>query len=98
MTRMHDVSSPTPVEGEEASPASDWLERAEARLIEAAIPLAPSLGWNARLVDAAAREAELWPGEAKLVAPNGARDLAALLSRRHDRRRCRRWAGSMLRP
>jgi ubiquinone biosynthesis protein COQ9 len=63
---------------------SDWTEAAEKRLLEAAIPLAPALGWTSRLVARAAKGAGLSPGEASLVAPNGARDLAALFARRHD--------------
>jgi ubiquinone biosynthesis protein COQ9 len=63
---------------------SDWTEDAEARLLAAAIPLAPELGWTSRLVARAAVAAGLSPGEAMLVAPNGARDLAALFARRHD--------------
>ena len=62
----------------------DWADLAEQRLLEAAIPLAASVGWNARLLAGAAREASLSEGEAGLVLPNGARDLAALMSRRHD--------------
>jgi len=64
---------------------TDWTEDAEARLLTAAIPLAPEVGWTSRLVDRAARGAGLSQGEAMLVVPNGARDLAALLSQRHDR-------------
>jgi ubiquinone biosynthesis protein COQ9 len=63
---------------------SDWTEDAEARLLAAAIPLAPELGWTRRLVARAGAAAGLSPGEAMLVAPNGARDLAALFARRHD--------------
>jgi ubiquinone biosynthesis protein COQ9 len=62
----------------------DWTAAAEQRLLDAALPLAPSLGWNASLLARAAAAAGLSPGEAMLVAPNGARDLVALLSRRHD--------------
>jgi ubiquinone biosynthesis protein COQ9 len=62
----------------------DWADLAERRLLEAAIPLAKATGWNARLLAGAAREADLSEGEAALVLPNGARDLAALMSRRHD--------------
>ena len=62
----------------------DWTELAEKRLLEAAIPLAPTLGWNASLLAKAAEAAGLSPGECDLVTPNGARDLAALYSRRHD--------------
>ena len=64
----------------------DWAEAAEQRLLDAALPLAPSLGWNASLLTRAAAAAGLSPGEAMLVTPNGARDLVALLSRRHDAR------------
>jgi ubiquinone biosynthesis protein COQ9 len=63
---------------------TDWTEEAEARLLAAAIPLAPELGWTSRLVARAAMVAGLKPGEAMLVLPNGARDLAALYARRHD--------------
>jgi ubiquinone biosynthesis protein COQ9 len=62
----------------------DWAEQTEQRLLEAAIPLAKTTGWNAALVGAAARAIGLPSAEAALVLPNGARDLAALLSRRHD--------------
>src|SRR5690606_30596214 len=61
----------------------DWADQAEQRLLGAALPHA-GLGWNARLVAAAARDAGLSGADAELVLPNGARDLAALLSRRHD--------------
>ncbi len=63
---------------------TDWTEEAEARLLAAAIPLAPELGWTSTLVARAGAAAGLKPGEAMLVAPNGARDLAALFARRHD--------------
>ena len=63
----------------------DWLAEAEERALEAALRLAPELGWNDRLADAALREAGLNMRERRLVLPGGARDLAALLSRRHDR-------------
>jgi ubiquinone biosynthesis protein COQ9 len=64
----------------------DWAEAAEARMLDAAVRLSPELGWSARMADRAAAEAGLSPGEALLVIPYGARDLAALLSRRHDAR------------
>jgi ubiquinone biosynthesis protein COQ9 len=62
----------------------DWAEDTEQRLLDAAIPLAKTKGWNPSLIDAAAGAIGLPSGEAALVLPNGARDLAALLSRRHD--------------
>ena len=63
----------------------DWAAETEERLLDAALPLAPELGWNASLVSRAGREIGLSLGETQLLVPNGARDLAALLSRRHDR-------------
>jgi len=62
----------------------DWADEAEQRLLAAALRRAPDLGWSERLVAAAAQEAGLSPGEAELLLPGGPRDLAALLSRRHD--------------
>ena len=62
----------------------DWADEAEDRLLTAALRHAPALGWNHRLIAAAARDAGLSLAEAELLAPEGARDLAALLSRRHD--------------
>jgi ubiquinone biosynthesis protein COQ9 len=64
---------------------ADWAETAEARVLLAALPLAGDLGWNSRLVDRAAKAAGLSRGDAELLFPNGARDLAALASRRHLR-------------
>src|SRR5436190_9909345 len=62
----------------------DWAAETEAKLLNAALPLAPELGWNRPLVVRAGREIGLSLGETELLLPNGARDLAALLSRRHD--------------
>ncbi len=62
----------------------DWAAAAEARVLDAAVRLAPQLGWGARLFEAARREAGLEPAVATLLLPGGARDLAALLWRRHD--------------
>jgi ubiquinone biosynthesis protein COQ9 len=62
----------------------DWCDAAEQRLLAGAIPHAASLGWSPALVAKAAAEAGLSMGEALLVLPYGARDLAALFSRRHD--------------
>ncbi|WP_369058557.1 COQ9 family protein [Caulobacter sp. 73W] len=64
--------------------ATDWASQAEQRLLDAALALAPRLGWSGPLVPAAAREIGLSAAEAGLLLPHGARDLAALLSRRHD--------------
>jgi len=61
-----------------------WAEAAEARVLDAAVALAPRLGWGSRLVARAAEEAGLSAADAMLLLPAGPRDLAALLSRRHD--------------
>ncbi|MHB8530258.1 MAG: COQ9 family protein [Caulobacteraceae bacterium] len=63
----------------------DWADEAEDRLLTAALLRAPRLGWNGRLVAAAARETGLTLAEAELLLPHGARDLAALAWARHDR-------------
>ncbi|HEY5008620.1 MAG TPA: COQ9 family protein [Caulobacteraceae bacterium] len=64
---------------------TDWADEAELRVLEAAIGLAPTLGWNSRLVARAGAAAGLSAGETLLLMPDGARDLAALFSRSHDR-------------
>lgn len=64
----------------------DWAETAEERVLTAALAIAPDTGWNARLVARASAAASLSRGDAELLLPNGARDLAALASRRHLRR------------
>jgi len=63
---------------------TDWADEAEVRVLDAAIALAPSLGWSSRLVARAGAQAGLASGETMLLLPGGARDLAALFSRRHD--------------
>lgn len=70
-----------------------WAEEAEDRVLDAAIRLAPSLGWGRNLVQRAAAEAGLSSADAGLLLPGGARDLAALLSRRHDAAGRERLAG-----
>ena len=69
---------------EPATP-SDWTDQAEQRLLDAAVAVAPERGWNAELPARAGAAAGFSPGEVELVIPGGARDLAALFSRRHDR-------------
>ena len=68
----------------DAAPSEDWADAVEARLLDAAVRLAPETGWTDRLVAAAARAAGVSEAEARLLLPRGARDLAALLWRRHD--------------
>ena len=69
----------------QSGPETDWADQAEQAVLDAAITLAPDLGWNAAMLAKAAARAGLSRGEAMLVLPNGPRDLAALLSARHDR-------------
>jgi ubiquinone biosynthesis protein COQ9 len=64
--------------------AADWAERTEQAVLDEALTLSAHMGWTRPMVLAAARKAGLTPGEADLLLPHGARDLAALLSRRHD--------------
>jgi ubiquinone biosynthesis protein COQ9 len=62
----------------------DWADETEARLLTAALAHVERLGWTGRLVAAAAQDVGLSRAEADLLLPEGARDLAALLARRHD--------------
>jgi ubiquinone biosynthesis protein COQ9 len=64
---------------------ADWADTTEQRVLDEALRLAPRLGWNAGMARAAAVAAGLNAGEAQLLLPQGPRDLAALLSRRHDK-------------
>jgi ubiquinone biosynthesis protein COQ9 len=66
--------------------APDWADAAEQRVLDQAVGLAAELGWNAGLVARAGSAAGLSAGEIELLLPNGARDLAALFSRRHDQK------------
>lgn len=69
-----------------ARQGGDWAERTEQAVLDAAVARAPALGWNSRLVRAACEATGLSRGDEELLLPNGPRDLAALLSRRHDAR------------
>lgn len=64
----------------------NWADRKEQAVLDAAVARAPALGWNARLVRAACEAEGMSLGDQELLLPNGPRDLAALLSRRHDAR------------
>ena len=66
------------------APAPDWAEAAEQRTLDEALKLVHAHHWNKTLVEAAAAAAGLSTAEAELLFPYGARDLSALLSRRHD--------------
>lgn len=74
-------------------PQGDWGDRMEQAVLDAALRRAPALGWNSRLVRAACEDNGLSRGDEELLLPNGARDLAALLSRRHDDRALESLAG-----
>jgi len=80
MTEAPHLSNEAPADG----PQPDWADRMEQSVLDSALKLAPALGWNARLVCAACAENGLSEGDQELLVPHGARDLAALLSRRHD--------------
>lgn len=70
----------------QASPpkGATWADTAEQRVLDEALRLVPSAGWNAGLVSRALAAAGLSEAEGQLLLPEGPRDLAALLSRRHD--------------
>jgi len=67
-----------------AETESDWATMTESAVLDAAIRLAPRFGWSDALAREAGAEVGLSAGDIELLLPNGARDLAALLSRRHD--------------
>lgn len=64
--------------------SAGWADAAEQRVLDEALRLAPRLGWNAGLVSRALTAAGLGEADGQLLLPEGPRDLAALLSRRHD--------------
>jgi ubiquinone biosynthesis protein COQ9 len=72
---------------------TDWADEAEARLLDAAMTHVETLGWTRGLLAAAARDADLTLAEAELLLPEGPRDLAALLAKRHDERAMAALAG-----
>ncbi len=61
-----------------------WAQATEQRVLDEALLLAPNLGWGQVTLVAAGHAAGLSEPEVDLLLPNGAQDLAALLSRRHD--------------
>lgn len=67
-----------------SSRPESWMERTEQAVLSAAIARAGRLGWNSQLVRSACEVEGLSLGDQELLFPHGARDLAALLSRRHD--------------
>jgi ubiquinone biosynthesis protein COQ9 len=85
-TEAHTLESEAapPAPANSTAESTDWAKAAEARLLDAAIGLAPDCGWTGRTIRLAAGRAGLSEGEAALLVPNGAADLVALLWRRHD--------------
>jgi len=79
MTQTAQTSSQTTAQ---ASPT--WADDAEQRVLDEALRLAPRAGWNGAMVSKALAAAGLSDAEGQLLLPEGPRDLAALLSRRHD--------------
>ncbi len=68
-----------------SAPPGDWADAAEARMLEGALALAEQgVRWDDGLFARAAASAGLSSADAELLTPRGARDLAALLWRRHD--------------
>ena len=83
---MTDTAAAAAESAPETAAPLDWAARMEQAVLDAAIERAPGLGWNSRLVRAACEANGLSLGDEELLLPNGARDLAVLLSRRHDSR------------
>jgi ubiquinone biosynthesis protein COQ9 len=63
---------------------TDYAAEAEGRILDEALVFSPDQGWTWLMTYAAAKAAGFSAGEAELLLPHGPRDLAALLSRRHD--------------
>ena len=82
---MTHLAPPTSTPALVAIAAPDWAEAKEAEVLAAACALVQSgARWNASLAARAAQAAGLSAADAALLLPQGARDLAALLWRRHD--------------
>jgi ubiquinone biosynthesis protein COQ9 len=87
MTQADDARVPPPAPDASAPDAiapDVWARETEQRVLDAALVLAPRLGWTRAMVLKAGAAAGLSAPETELLVPNGAADLAALLSRRHD--------------
>lgn len=67
-----------------AAAQTDWASETEGRILDEALVLSVHMGWTRPMTLAAGRRAGLNTGETDLLLPHGPRDLAALLSRRHD--------------
>ena len=66
------------------APIEDWAATTEQQVLDQALRLVPHEGWTSRMTRLAGQAAGLSAGETELLLPQGAADLAALLSRRHD--------------
>jgi ubiquinone biosynthesis protein COQ9 len=64
---------------------TEWADQAEQQILDAALRIAPGEGWGGDLAARAGAACGLSRAEVELLLPNGSADLAALLSRRHDR-------------
>lgn len=84
MTETPHPTEPTQAAFSGKEQSSDWTERTEQAVLSAAILRAERLGWNNHLVRSACEAEGFSLGDQELLFPHGARDLAALLSRRHD--------------
>lgn len=73
--------------------ADAWAREAENRVLDEALRLAPAQGWTRPTAKDAGRACGLSAADVELLLPNGAADLAALLSRRHDARALEALAG-----
>ena len=85
---MNETVEPSSQASGQAGPS--WADAAEQRVLDEALRLAPRTGWNGGMVSKALAAAELSEAEGQLLLPEGPRDLAALLSRRHDAEALRR--------
>lgn len=88
---MSQTEAPATTQG---ATKTDWAADTERQILDAALALAPEHGWGGDLAWRAAAQCGLKRGEAELLLPHGSADLAALLSRRHDRAALRTLAGT----
>lgn len=63
-----------------------WAREAEDRILDAALRAVPAEGFGRAALTRGGRDAGFSEADVELLMPNGAADLAALLSRRHDAR------------
>lgn len=64
---------------------SDWADRTEQAVLSAALlRLSSHSHWDQKLVDLAASDIGVSPAAIRVLLPSGPKDLAALLSQRHD--------------